>query len=124
LRNGTAGGLSYQYGPDGKPVLVKEPKLVLNDDNAGKPEGIHLMIGRRPYFSIGNSTGDRQMLEYTKAGDRARLSMIVPQRGAHGLRLLRRLRARRLQRDPGPGRAESRAEGPLPGAFRPSSDRT
>ena len=74
---GTAGGLSYRYAPNGKPELVKEPKLTLNDDNAGKPEGIHLMIGRRRHFAIGNSTGDRQMLEYTKAGERARLAMIV-----------------------------------------------
>jgi hypothetical protein len=74
---GTAGGVRYEYAADGKPVLVKEPKLVLNDDNAGKPEGIHLMIGRRPYFAIGNSTGDRQMLEYTKAGGGSRLAMIV-----------------------------------------------
>jgi hypothetical protein len=74
---GTAGGLKYEYAPDGKPELIKEPKLVLNDDNAGKAEGIHMMIGRRPYFAIGNSTGDRQMLEYTKAGERARLAMIV-----------------------------------------------
>jgi len=74
---GTAGAVSYQYDKDGRPILVKEPKLLLNDNNAGKPEGIHLMIGRRPRFSFGNSTGDRQMLEYTKAGDGARLSMIV-----------------------------------------------
>ena len=50
---------------------------MLNDNNAGKPEGIHLMIGRRPYAAFGNSTGDRQMLEYTKAGDGARLSMLL-----------------------------------------------
>ncbi|HTR14674.1 MAG TPA: HAD family hydrolase [Roseiarcus sp.] len=74
---GTAGAVSYQYDKDGLPILVKEPKLLLNDNNAGKPEGIHLMIGRRPRFAFGNSTGDRQMLEYTKAGDGARLSMIV-----------------------------------------------
>jgi phosphoglycolate phosphatase-like HAD superfamily hydrolase len=74
---GTAGGVSYQYGPDGKPILVKEPKLLLNDDKAGKPEGIHLMIGRRPRFAFGNSTGDREMLEYTKAGAGARLGMLV-----------------------------------------------
>ena len=35
------------------------------------------MIGRRPLMSVGNSTGDQQMLEYTKAGDGARLSMLV-----------------------------------------------
>jgi phosphoserine phosphatase len=74
---GTAGGTTYGYAKDGKPFLTKEPKLLLNDNNAGKPEGIHLMIGRRPYVAFGNSTGDRQMLEYTKAGDGARLSMLV-----------------------------------------------
>jgi hypothetical protein len=35
------------------------------------------MIGRRPCAAFGNSTGDQQMLEYTKAGEGARLSMLV-----------------------------------------------
>jgi phosphoglycolate phosphatase-like HAD superfamily hydrolase len=74
---GSALNTKYGYAKDGKPILIKEPKLMLNDNNAGKPEGIHLMIGRRPYAAFGNSTGDRQMLEYTKAGDGTRLSMIV-----------------------------------------------
>ncbi|WP_036260194.1 HAD family hydrolase [Methylocapsa aurea] len=74
---GTAGATKYGYDKSGKPFLVKEPKLLLNDDNAGKPEGIHLMIGRRPIIAFGNSTGDRQMLEYTKAGDGARLALLV-----------------------------------------------
>jgi len=74
---GTAGGTQYGYDKAGKPFLTKEPKLLLNDNNAGKPEGIHLMIGRRPHAAFGNSTGDRQMLEYTKAGDGARLAMLV-----------------------------------------------
>ena len=71
-----AGSVSFQYGAKG-PVLIKEPKLLLNDDNAGKVEGINLVIGRRPYFAFGNSTGDRQMLEYTKAGGGVRLAMLV-----------------------------------------------
>ena len=74
---GTAGGTKYGYAKDGKPFLTKEPKLLLNDNNTGKPEGIHLMIGRRPNVSVGNSTGDRQMLEYAKAGEGARLAMLV-----------------------------------------------
>jgi phosphoglycolate phosphatase-like HAD superfamily hydrolase len=74
---GTAGGTKYGYDKSGKPFLTKEPKLLLNDNNAGKPEGIHLMIGRRPFAAFGNSTGDKQMLEYTKAGDGARLAMLV-----------------------------------------------
>src|SRR5437016_6607498 len=74
---GTMGGTKYGYDKEGKPFLTKEPKLLLNDNNAGKPEGIHLMIGRRPYAAFGNSPGDQQMLEYTKAGDGARFSMLV-----------------------------------------------
>jgi phosphoglycolate phosphatase-like HAD superfamily hydrolase len=74
---GSAGGTKYGYDKDGKPFLTKEPKMLLNDNDAGKPEGIHLMIGRRPYAAFGNSTGDQQMLEYTKAGDGARLCMLV-----------------------------------------------
>ena len=72
---GTAGVTKYE---DGKaPFLIKEPKLLLNDNFAGKPEGIHLMIGRRPVAAFGNSTGDQQMLEYTKGGSGARLAMLV-----------------------------------------------
>jgi phosphoglycolate phosphatase-like HAD superfamily hydrolase len=74
---GTAGGTKFGYDKSGKPFLTKEPKLLLNDNNAGKPEGIHLMIGRHPFAAFGNSTGDKQMLEYTKAGDGARLAMLV-----------------------------------------------
>jgi len=74
---GTASGTKYGYGKDGRPFLTKEPRLLLNDNNAGKAEGIHLMIGRRPYAAFGNSTGDRQMLEYTGAGNGLRLMMLV-----------------------------------------------
>jgi len=74
---GTAAGTKYGYAKDGKPFLTKEPKLLLNDNDAGKPQGIHLMIGRRPHAAFGNSTGDRQMLEYTTAGSGARLAMLV-----------------------------------------------
>jgi hypothetical protein len=74
---GTMGGTKYGYGKDGKPFLTKEPKLLLNDNFAGKPEGIHLMIGRRPIAAFGNSTGDRQMLEYTTGGDGTRLGMLL-----------------------------------------------
>jgi phosphoglycolate phosphatase-like HAD superfamily hydrolase len=74
---GTAGVTKYGYDNDSKPFLMKEPKLLLNDNNAGKPESIHLMIGRRPYASFGNSSGDREMLEYTRAGDGTRLAMLL-----------------------------------------------
>ena len=74
---GSALSTTYGYAKDGKPVLTRAPKLMLNDNNAGKPESVNLMIGRRPLMAVGNSTGDQQMLEYTKAGDGASLSMLV-----------------------------------------------
>lgn len=61
----------------GKPVLMREPKVFFTDDNAGKPVGINLFIGKRPYAAFGNSPGDKQMLAWTQAGDGARLMMLV-----------------------------------------------
>ena len=74
---GSAGGTKFAYDKSGRPTLTKEPRLLLNDDKAGKPEGIHLIIGRRPVAAFGNSIGDKQMLEYTQGGDGARLMMLV-----------------------------------------------
>lgn len=74
---GTADTTTYGYDKNGKPFLTKDPKLLLNDNDGGKVEGIHLMMGRRPIAAFGNSTGDKQMLEYTKAGSGLRLSMLV-----------------------------------------------
>jgi phosphoglycolate phosphatase-like HAD superfamily hydrolase len=62
---------------DGKPLLMRLPAINFIDDKAGKPVGINMFIGRRPVASFGNSDGDRQMLEWTGAGDGARLMMLV-----------------------------------------------
>lgn len=74
---GSAVGTRYGYDKDGQPVLTKQPKLLVNDNDAGKPEAIHLMIGRQPRIAFGNSTGDQQMLEYTKAGSGPRLALLL-----------------------------------------------
>jgi phosphoserine phosphatase len=74
---GTAGQTRYGYGKDGKPMLLKLPKVLLVDDKAGKPEAINLIIGRRPVAAFGNSSGDQQMLEWTQAGDGNRLMLLV-----------------------------------------------
>jgi phosphoglycolate phosphatase-like HAD superfamily hydrolase len=62
---------------DGVPALTHGPALFFNDDKAGKPVGINMVIGRRPQAVFGNSDGDRQMLEWGTAGGGARLGMIV-----------------------------------------------
>ncbi|WP_242486366.1 HAD family hydrolase [Pseudomonas sp. TH03] len=65
---GSAGATEYGYDKSGKPELTKLPKMLLNDNDAGKPENIYLLVGRQPYAAFGNSTGDKQMLEYTNSG--------------------------------------------------------
>jgi phosphoserine phosphatase len=73
---GSSIATEYQI-KDGKPVLMRLPKLFFDDDHAGKAIGINLFIGKRPYAAFGNSTGDREMLEWTGAGEGARLKMLV-----------------------------------------------
>jgi phosphoglycolate phosphatase-like HAD superfamily hydrolase len=74
---GSSGVVKYEEGADGKPVLIKEPKIEFIDDGPGKPVAINRFIGRRPIFAFGNSDGDQQMLEWTVAGDGARFAGIV-----------------------------------------------
>jgi hypothetical protein len=61
----------------GEPVLVRLPEIDFINDKAGKPVGIHQQIGRRPTAAFGNSDGDLQMLQWTAAGDGARLMLLV-----------------------------------------------
>jgi phosphoserine phosphatase len=62
---------------DGRPVLVREPKLDFFDEGPGKPVGIQKFIGRRPIAAFGNSDGDLQMLQWTAAGEGPRLVFLV-----------------------------------------------
>jgi hypothetical protein len=73
---GSTGKLKFEL-RDGKPVLVKLPEIDFIDDKAGKPAGIHKVIGRRPILAFGNSDGDRQMLQWTAAGSGARFIGLV-----------------------------------------------
>lgn len=61
----------------GKPAIVRDPKLHFIDDKDTKPLAINRFIGRRPILAGGNSDGDFEMLEWTTAGDGARLGLIV-----------------------------------------------
>jgi hypothetical protein len=61
----------------GRPVLMRLPNVFFIDDRDGKAIGIERAIGKRPHAAFGNSDGDREMLEWTGAGEGARLRMIV-----------------------------------------------
>jgi hypothetical protein len=73
---GSSLATTYQF-KDGKAALMRQPKLFFNDNFDGKAIGIDLFIGKRPYAAFGNSTGDREMLEYAGAGNGARLKFLV-----------------------------------------------
>ena len=62
---------------DGKPVLVRQPKIDFVNDKAGKPVGIYEHIGRRPILAFGNSDSDMEMVEYTLAGEGRRLGLFL-----------------------------------------------
>jgi phosphoglycolate phosphatase-like HAD superfamily hydrolase len=73
---GSSGVVRFEM-RDGKPVLVKDPKIEFIDDGPGKPVGINRFIGRRPVMAFGNSDGDLQMLQWTAAGSGPRFCMYV-----------------------------------------------
>jgi hypothetical protein len=74
---GSSGVTKFQTGTDGKPELMKEPKIEFVNDGPGKPVGINRFIGRRPLFAFGNSDGDLEMLQWTAASGRARFMGLV-----------------------------------------------
>jgi len=74
---GSALDTQYAYNKDGQGILMRDPKLLLNNNGAGKAEDIYLFIGKHPKAAFGNTDGDRQMLEYTQANGGASLEMLV-----------------------------------------------
>lgn len=74
---GSAAKTKFGYDKKGKPQLIKTSEVLFVDDKTGKPEAIHLFMGRQPFAAFGNSDGDRQMLEYTQAVGGHRLMMLV-----------------------------------------------
>ena len=73
---GSAGKTRYEY-QEAKPVLIKQPEILLVDDKSGKPEAIHFLIGKKPAFAAGNSDGDREMLEWSQTSKNKSLQILV-----------------------------------------------
>lgn len=73
---GSAGKTKYVY-QNNKPQLIKMPNMLFVDDKAGKPEAINLFIGRKPIIAVGNSDGDKEMLEWTQSRNGASLLLLV-----------------------------------------------
>lgn len=73
---GTSLATTYTY-KNNHPEIVYAPKVLFMSNYAGKPEAIHLMIGKKPIIAFGNSDGDQQMLEWTQSGEGKRLMLLV-----------------------------------------------
>jgi phosphoserine phosphatase len=63
---------------DGQAVLVRQAKM-LGSPNEGPPKAVNIQthIGRRPILAVGNSAGDREMLEYAHSGSRPSLCVVI-----------------------------------------------
>ena len=63
---------------DGKVVLARTAALN-GSPNEGAPKvvSIHNHIGRRPLVAVGNSAGDREMLEFAHTGERPSLCIVL-----------------------------------------------
>jgi phosphoglycolate phosphatase-like HAD superfamily hydrolase len=73
-------GSSFEYRfieSDGGPKLERSTQPGSSNDGEAKPANIQLHIGRRPVVAVGNSDGDLQMLQYTGAGPRPALLLLV-----------------------------------------------
>jgi hypothetical protein len=80
---GSAGATEFGYDKNGKAILTKVPKLLLMDDAAGKPEGIHFMIEvpSLPEAVFGSSVGASLGAAFTAGGGGACWA-----RGPHSVR--------------------------------------
>jgi phosphoglycolate phosphatase-like HAD superfamily hydrolase len=74
---GTTFVTQFQTAKDGRPSLLRQPRLEFIDDGPGKPVAINKFIGRRPLLAFGNSDGDHQMLQWTAAAGGRRLMGLV-----------------------------------------------
>jgi phosphoglycolate phosphatase-like HAD superfamily hydrolase len=73
---GSSGKLKFEM-RGSSPVLSKLPEIELVNDNVEKLAAIQKFIGRRPIAAFGNSDGDLEMLQWTTAGNGARLALLL-----------------------------------------------
>jgi len=59
------------------PKLMKLPQVNFIDDKSGKPVGIHQYIGKKPIFTVGNSDGDYEMMQWTNTSTGPHFAMFI-----------------------------------------------
>lgn len=63
----------------GERVELVRTATLLGSPNEGEPKAINIQahVGQRPILAIGNSAGDREMLEYAATGERPSLCLVI-----------------------------------------------
>jgi phosphoserine phosphatase len=75
---GTLIGYKFDRDDDGTPIVRRTIAQIGSANEGGaKIEHIQSQIGRRPILAVGNSTGDREMLEWAQASPRGGLAVLV-----------------------------------------------
>jgi len=71
--------VEYDYSDEGdRPVLLRSTRILGGaNEGAVKVNNIQTQLGRRPILAVGNSGGDRQMLEWAATGEGPTLALLV-----------------------------------------------
>ena len=71
--------VEYDYADAGdRPVLLRSTRILGGaNEGAVKVNNIQTQLGRRPILAVGNSGGDRQMLEWAATGEGPTLALLV-----------------------------------------------
>jgi haloacid dehalogenase-like hydrolase len=72
--------IKYEFSrqADGQPLLLRTNSIEGSaNEGAAKVTGIQTQLGRQPILGGGNSGGDREMLEWSCAGDGPRMALLV-----------------------------------------------
>jgi hypothetical protein len=69
---------AYQRDGDGVPGLIRTSEIFGKpNEGAAKVGNIQTQLGRRPILALGNSAGDREMLEWAAGGDGPTLAILI-----------------------------------------------
>ena len=75
---GTLIGYTFGRGDDGRPLLWRTVERIgAANEGGAKVEHIQAQIGRAPLLAVGNSGGDREMLEWAQAHPHGGLGMLI-----------------------------------------------
>jgi phosphoserine phosphatase len=75
---GTMIGYAFDRDDDGKPVVRRTISQIGSANEGGpKLEHIQSQVGKRPLLAVGNSGGDREMLEWAQASPHGGLAVLV-----------------------------------------------